>query len=491
MGKDVGKDKTINSEAATRLCNQIARDVNAHKEFLTIRYVLHRDGQRKEALKLALSDLAGHVPAHLLKAFRNSLSYDFDDNDPSAILGAFVQAKNIFFGISSRMQCLALCSINLDEAGTTADVGRIALHQAWHLLNFIDGDVVDETVTTFYPPHNILTHGDDRRALANLKADIFSVAALSFFKQGNLIRSLAHAQSLRALSPVGAEDAMNCLFPVAAEVVELAVGQALLKPMSQKRIIAETLRLTKCVVMTLGDNIDIWREFVASAQMMAWRGYSPSEILESAILSGSNTKTRLFGHILSDNTDIVVKKMPDERHIHSAFTPESYNAILHYNACLSVFAEALTACIENGNADAMRRLARLQNSRLVAGHVLGWCAQALWSAANAFDQEKDMRQKELSARDVFKREQSKMAWDGLNVIAAHVVSCKRKGLSLEKSIILDFCGDDASYTQVCGALRHIGDIESDFSQRKNQMSSANAARPIFQPAASYRKGAIK
>lgn len=151
--------------------------------------------------------------------------------------------------------------------------------------------------------------------------------------------------------------------------------------------------------------------------------------------------------------------------MHSAFTLESYNAILHYNACLSSFSEALMACIENGSSDAMRRLARLQNSQLIGGHVIGWCAQALWSAANAFDHEKDSRQRELSARDVFKREQSKTTWASLSAVAAYVVDQKRQGKIINKSTLLDFCGEETIYTHICSALRHIGDIDTDLSQR--------------------------
>lgn len=452
----MGKIQTIQIESAARLCHQIARDMQIHAAPLSIRYILYRGEHRKESLDLAIQDLAPLVPSHLFRTFKNSI----DDDEQSSILGTFVQSKNICLGVSSRVNYLAVCAINLDEATSLADIGRTALHFAWHLLDFMQRGDRDETSTSFYNAKSIYNHTPEKRALANMKADIFSVAALAFFKLGNVVRTLAKAQCDKILSPMSADISETFLFPIAAEVAEFAIGQVIAKPMSQKKIISESLAITKRVSKVLDENVGLWNEFLDSAQIMAWRGYSTSDIIESAILTSTNTKIRMIGHLVSDNVGIVIGKIPDDQNIHSSFAAESYNAILHYNSCARALADTLVTCIKNGNGDALRSLAKKQNSRLIDGQVMGWCAHALWSAANAFDHEKEVRQSEIVARDVFQREQSKTGWNDLNALGTWVITEKRQGHTPDKSAVVQFCGDNKSLAHISDALKHIGEFES-------------------------------
>lgn len=223
---------------------------------------------------------------------------------------------------------------------------------------------------------------------------------------------------------------------------------------------ARTLQNKKSLEAIIGvaigivSNIDTstlssWRSFCGHAQDMAWRGYSPREILTAAIRGSESPYLQAIGRKLSRYCRIDIEKGPIKDVDFNPFESEEENQMRHKRAMNGVFSNALNDSIEKRNVDIFYQEADAQNMRMLDGTFTGWCAKALQKTASLLDslflkEDVDAIEMKERARRNFRDETSRSSygWGSLKKISDKIIDEIKDGNAVTHSKAVQIANDN-------------------------------------------------
>ncbi len=454
---------TSQLETVTEACRQIARHVREHYRNLHIHYIVHRSGQRKEALAMAAQEIIVHPAAetalHMLQKVRRS--------EESAVIGTAIARKPLFLGLASQDSILSLCTINLEQFENLKDVRRYAWHLAWHAI---------DAVLYYHHPDNRAAQLSDvivrrRNALemagANLRADTFSAIVSALGGDSQASSALAKMRGLSALRTRSLHNPEFYPYILAKEATDFAIRDLLKRSPSRRRFIPLAMKNTANIgLMIDNDMLRQWLSFSEPAQDMAWRGFPPEDVLGAAVNTSENTSVRAMGYLLSEITGIQPRAAGQgDGSGYSPYADDKFNAELHEKAISSIFEDLIGQGIRQGSADPFIFAANQQNESLTEGQILGWCASALQAAGRAFARGLEYgHEAEDIARREFHGERTAVSWGSLRKLGRSIVNEYRHGHMVTLSRVEQLCADDKALSSIRKAVA--GTMRDPNYQRK-------------------------
>ena len=475
-------------DAVHQACRAIALQMRDYTRTLNLSFIVHREGEKLEALSMAGQQLLTHPAGE--SAMR--LMRDQGKGEHSSYIGLAVWKKNILLGLLRDRQMMALTTINIDNFQSLREIRSHAWHMAWHAIRHYQLKDDSEYENLF--DEGIVRPLYDETSLpaANLRADIFSAIMCNIDGDLDAVRRLAHDRCSDSLSCTHGHAPENYPFPLALEATQAAVTDMLQRPPSKKRQIHAALDMAEKIAREYGDEtLQQWIQFCLPAQEMAWRGDPQELILSAAVCTPQNTYIRTTGFLVSDILHIVPASVLALEDHHSPFAEDRYNQRVHQSMIERAFEKAASA----GNLDRSGRpfldAANEQNTRLSQGHIFGWCAVALQAAGRAFDSAMASGSKTpaLEARRQFELEQHRTTWDSLKELGESIIEQYRHGYAVTFSDILEFCDARPAFAGISSSIAFT--IKDPGYLKK--LNVANDHRPpemkqAFQPAAASPRG---
>lgn len=459
-------------ETVTKACKQVSRQVRETYNNLHIHYIVHHEGQRREAFALAAQEIIAHPAAenaiHLLQRVRRS--------EESAMLGTAIAHKSIFFGLASQTLSLSLCTINLEQFESAEDANRYAWHLAWHAIDTMlyqksHGDQSDSDKGPILRRRNAL-----EMAQANLRADVFSTIMATLNGDTDSIQKMAVNRGISALNTRSMHNPEFYPFVLSKEATEFAIKELLRKDLPARKFIETALKTADNINKTIDESgLQHWLAFSEPAQDMAWRGFSKEEILGAAINTSEDTHVRATGYLISEITGLHPKSMIFIQENYSSFANDAFNKKLHEKAVNTIFEDVIAQGLRDNSAAPFIRLANSQNESLTEGHVLGWCASALQAAGNAYQKALETgAEPEEKAREKFAGECRQTEWEDLRALGKKVVRHQRHGEIITMSMLDKICSEDKGL----GTVRRAIQTTMKDPSYKNQLAAAQELEAV-------------
>jgi len=486
-------------DTVVHACRLISRKVRDSYKNLDVHFIVHHEGQRTEALGVAAQELIHHPAAstamHILQRQRHS--------EDSVLLGTAVARQNMFFGLATRDQLLALCTMNLDQFDSLKEARRHAYHLVWHAIDALTFHSNPKNRTGAATEIIIRRRTALEMALANLQADTFSAAISALNGDGEAIKRMAYIRSASTLAARSLQNPELYPFAISAEATQFAFKNLKTRQLPKKKLIPSAHKLAEEIAKTFDESaVEHWLAFSEPAQEMAWRGYTGEEILSAAINTSPNTYVRATSYLVSETTGTVPSPIMDIRNSYSPFADKDFNEKLHERAARETFEDVIAQGLKQNSSIPFLKMASKQNEALTEGRASGWCAAALHAAAHAYEQavRSGVAPEDVVRRE-FESERKKVSWQNLDELSVKIVAEKRNGhmvtlrqlaelsaniegiKEVQKSIEMSL--KDPLYQQKLAAINEMTPDPRQAPARPDNPDLAPTTHKIQGPAASY------
>ncbi|HEY8189177.1 MAG TPA: hypothetical protein VIF12_00715, partial [Micavibrio sp.] len=373
---------SLQIDAVQQSCRMIARQMRDYTRTLDLSFIVHRSGQRLESLSLAGQELLGHPAGEA--AIR--LMRDQKKSENSAFLGLAVWHENLFLGLATRQNMMALTTLNIDEHESLREIRGQAWHMAWHAIHLYN-QRNDPARDNAFRNGVVLSNYDEETLLsANLRADAFSAIMCNMSGDKDSIRRLAHSRCMDSLARRAGYNPEEYPFPLAMEATQVAFSDIAGKLPSRNRQIHTALRLAENIALAYDEDVSKqWTDYCKPAQNMAWLGEEKEIILGAAVGISQDTYIRATGFLVCEITQISPSSILNLENRYTPFSEDRYNQRLHESMIDQAFEKAVNSGLQQHNAIPFLDAANEQNEKLADGHMFGWCAAALQAAGKAFD----------------------------------------------------------------------------------------------------------
>lgn len=228
-------------------------------------------------------------------------------------------------------------------------------------------------------------------------------------------------------------------FPIATDVTRYAAER--LTKFRQGSAVMDSFQTAQSIVQSFErENLETWFQFTKSAQIMAWSGYTPQQILGAAVHTSPNPFIKATGHLIAEITDIT--PLPEES-LPAGYNPyiaDEINQINHQRTIEETLDMVLIHAVESDSHLSMVRVANNQNEDLVRGRFSGWCAHALQAAAKAYIGASQRGVPgDVAAKVEFQTVQQKTQWNDLHRVSDFVIEQHKNGDGVTLSGVAQWC----------------------------------------------------
>lgn len=443
----------------------------------SLRFVLYRRGQRQDEYERILTRLAQH-PCE--KAAREILR-ETSSPDNSSFVGIATGVEKKLLGLQSKFHFLGFAAINLDlyskPEECISDLYHITAQalDTYHLLTKKNSPL-PKANAIFQPKRNYLA-----LARNNLKSDVFSALALYEKGQEKAVDNLALRRAKAALTAQSSHHPENYPFVISTDVMNYTVGNIL---NGKSDDFEHLLKLSDKIAVSFDKHhLKSWINFCSPAQTMAWNGFAPEEILGAALYTSSDPFIKATANLICEITQIKPFMAHTIANATNPYVDNETNSRNHAKLMEETFETAIINAIETDSHLPLIRTANSQNDDLLKGRVLGWCADALQSAARTFEQssKKGMAPGPAS-RIEFQRVTAKADWESLETLNVQMLGQRRSGRAVTFSEIINMCGNKLEFRSIMDSLR-MTMSDPEYSAQLSYVNDLPKPQPHLAPSA--------
>ncbi len=424
---------------------KIADEIAMFFPYVRVYIMTYEPGGKRDATAKALASLRSHPTfedAAALLRFRSS------NIEHSGLLGIAEGFEPSHMGLKKNHHRLAFIAINLGECRTQ--------DEAIFLLYKLTAQLIDQLSDKRKPQKKTDTQEEKKNfieiARKNLRADSFHVLSKSRTSDSAYLDGRTRVRAMNVLEQVTHIRPEEYPLPIAQDVIRYALNGRNIK---KDRMFGDDLLLAS----QIADSFDVqslrtWAHFVSPCQTLAWAGYTPSQILGSAIFLSPNPMIKATGHLLAEVTGIE----PCDAYLlpkgYNPFLEDEVNAIEHKRTVEEVFEIAIIHSLEAKSHLPLLHSAHNQNEGLLKGHISGWCAHALQSAARAFQGANELGVPPAqAARLEFQTVRRDDCWLQLTQIVNYIVDLGRGGTEARTlSGLAKWCNMSPEFKYIMNAI---------------------------------------
>jgi len=405
-------------------CANISANIHMLFPDLNLYFLISDKTKRQDEASSMLSKTSDHPASNnsfkLIKPWITS-------QDKSSFLGLSYGRESIVFSFQTRLKVLSFIAIDTSYFSDYSEGMKDIYFQMSFFLetysNLIKRPLLKEGIFFQQTPSEIAA------SRLNLKSDIFAVLQITKDGQYDSALRLARKYALLTLTAQSRFAPEQFPFPIAYDVVnytlEKQINSTYVKNNSSPIILQYQLaeKITSCFEQK---DIQSWSSFAYSSQIMAWSGFTPSQILGAAVHTSDSPFIKAIGHMVSEMTNIAPV---EESHLPFGYNPfiaKEINEIRHTRAVEDNFEMILIHASEADSHLPLLRVANNQNEALLKGKSLGWCAHALHAASKAFigAKERDIPAIQ-AARLEFQSVHLQSNWTVLRQVSHYVIEQQR------------------------------------------------------------------
>lgn len=455
-------------------CANISDNIRTLFPSLNLHFLIFSPDKKQDAVAQVLGKLNGHPAFN--EAYQVLKAWSSTPTNGTSFLGLSEGQESIVFSFKTRPKTLAFISVDISLYKE--------LYHAIQAIHFQMSLFIDTYAGHLKKPMtmngNLFLHRTTQIASCrlNLKSDIYSILQLLREGQYDAPILLAQQRSLETLTPQANFNPEEYAFPIALDVINYTVEKQISSsvttrspsPLLSQYQLAE--QITDCFD---NDNLQSWIQFSNACQIMAWSGFTPSQILGAAINTSTNPFIKAIGHMLAELTNLA---QTEESHLPAGYNPflaEEINKIRHERSCEETFEMIMFHVMEADSHLPLLRVANNQNEALLKGKISGWCANALHAAAKAYIGAKDRGIPPVqAARLEFQSAHLQSNWALLLNIGQHIIHMNRQDTPINLSDLL-------KWVQQYAESKHMSDSLNITISDPQYTGSFDAASQIQQP----------
>jgi hypothetical protein len=460
---------------------------------LDIFFVPHRLGGRNHALKqLYKAQSASPYIDHLKALLSQWINLKGNDHK-SEFLGLTEVGGGSFERLFKSKKHIAVVSLNLDNYISATDMELDLYSLSWNVCFILRGKKFKKSPTSPGKKIVILQPSGTGQLLFNLKSDIFASLAVSLAHRQNAVERLAKMRAHTMLKPQKRNLPEH--YPL---LVALDQTIQILKDLKTARVGSECFIEDAWKASETIDNIidpeklKLWYRFAQAAQDMAWRNFTPEQILSAAIDGNEDIEIRKLGIMISQLTGVKPSSYTQSRGLYNPYLNTEENEHLHMEMIQEIFDGVLTRAVFINSAIPFYEKAAEQNMSLTEGRFLGWCGQALQEAGTAFETALSNGEPPVHmARDTFEKHITKTQWATIQELGDKILQRRR----LKQEIVLldlwEIMRENQSFKNVRLSIDHSiagGYIEEPVSLQQARQGNGTIAfqgetefSPFFAP----------
>lgn len=416
---------TLEINKVEKFCNRLSGEIKDLFPNMTLYFLVCSPENKSDLVASILTKLSGHIALNeafpILKAYVNG-------EVRSEFLGLAEGQETVAFSFQTKPITLGFIALDVTlyddyTKATQAIYFLMSLFldtYSTHLKNPLtgNGSIFVQKLSPTLTCKQIL------------KADIYSI--LQLLRDGHYDSPyiLAKKRCIDALTPQSKINPEEYAFPIALDVIAYTIEKQIYSSVTAKgtsALITEyqlAEQISSCYEI---ENFQSWIQFCSNSQMMAWSGFSPSDILGAAVHTSTNPFIKAIGHMLAEITNL---SPTEESHLPTGYNPflaEEINQIRHERAAEELFEMILIHVMEAESHLPLLRVANNQNEALIKGKILGWCASALHAAAKAYIGAKERGIPPIqAARLEFQSAYLQSNWNILKNLKSHIIDIYRQ-----------------------------------------------------------------
>ena len=433
------------------VCDNLQRDIGVVYPGLSLYFIIHRQGRMRESIALAEHEIISHPAGNAARAIIRKHS----KNERSSFLGIAIASESRMMGFKTEDHLLALFTINQDEFDCDESACAQIYHLAWHAIDLYEIRQEPTYYKKFKTGPMVPKRSPINLSKANLQADCFAAALAALKGDSSMLKFIDKKRGFDALKPIADFKAEDYPTIISMQACAYAIEELLSQPIGRTDQIKESRLLSLNVGQAFEQSaIQQWWNFAQPAQDMAWRGFRPEEILGAAMNTSDDPYVRSLSYLVQEVTELEASNAAALQNRYNAFVTPEVNMRLHHEMVDTVFEEALTQGMKESSGDALIIAANKQNQGLTEGSIIGWCANALQDAANAFDKAlKAGKQPEQLARMQFEGGREKSTWEDLKKLGNRIVEKRRQGMAVTLGTIAEICHDHPAFAPVLNSIK--------------------------------------
>jgi hypothetical protein len=466
------------------ICNLATKQVQDLYPDVDLMFIPHESGQFHQVVATSEHEISQHPAAEIAQAILEKNN----NRDMSSFLGMAVHRQVKWMGLASQESILALFNVNTDSFETPKEARRTIYNLVWHSIDLLEIRRMPEYAQKFRTGPMVPKRSPMNFARLNLQADAFSAVMCALLGEDDAIDVLARMRAMDAIVPVHQRRAEDYPFVIAVEATKYAYES--MQELKPQRI--KFMPYARQIAIEIGRTFDDssirnWWGFSEPAQDMAWRNFSPENILGCATSTSEDPFVRATGHLVSDITEIIPMPGIKLGGAYNAFLNSQQNSMLHREVAEKTFADAIAKGMKEESGRPLVIAANEQNEHLAEGNIIGWCANALQAAARAFDSAMTSGISPLqAARMEFEGTKDSPSWDTLKKIGEDIVDQKRTGFAVTMGSIAEICNQQPAFAPMLNSIRftmqdpaYIQKLEqaNDLGMRTPGPSAAPAVAP--------------
>lgn len=427
---------SIETTTIDHICSVIRREVQSEFKDLTLIFITYETGKILQGLGAKRHEIYKHTSGDAMFNHLHDLCKNGYEEDGLAALHQSLK-KSLKPPFRQR-QILGIYFVNIKKFKDPEHVRSWAYHQVWHALDLLQNfrannekafDNADGIIT---PKDNAALH-----ATTNMLGDAFCAILENFKGDAGHISRLSRRRCKEAMNQIPGHSAELYPFPIAEEATQIVYEDLRDETMQESRPMTLAADMAREVAYTFDDAaINQWRNFANRAQEMAWMGFNKNKILSTAIYTSEDPYVRSMAYLVSETLNLDPTPIGDLQ-THNPFAEQEANERAHIKRAQDSFDLALE---QDSPETVLKERALLHNQKLLDGHILGWCANAMLDALMPY---KDLHEtgtdiKSL-ARERFKRALPKTEWRSLLNLNRVILRLKRNQKEITPDLIIKIC----------------------------------------------------
>lgn len=437
-------------------CNVVRRQVEEEFRNLSIQFIVHKAGEREKTVVAKKNHILSRPAGR--KVYDRLIMTKNIHGESTEFTGLIVNHYK-FFGLLNKKHHTAVFFINSDEFLIDQNAKHQLYHLVWHSVACYKESMQDTESDNKKKGSYIIKAVEDKfqKSMHNLMADVFGAVMMEAQGHSGFIKDLNIKRATDALTPTKHYESDSYPFPVACEACQFVYDDLKDTIDPKTKIINQVMDLASEVSSTYGDSsIEEWRSFSVPAQEMAWMGYTPEEILGTAIYTSEDTHVRAIAYMIAETID-VEPETNIKNIFYNPFIEDAVNERNHTRDAEEHFQAVLADLEENGNVDVFKKEAKKQTMRLLMGVPTGWAAPALIKASQHYDNNPENDFSKI--RQAYYECWQSLSWEFMKKLSDIIIDIKKSGQEATEEALIEKLDKKDAFKMVVDTLKIVKDVE--------------------------------
>ena len=433
------------------ICQRMTRDIENLYPGLSLFFIIHGTGKLKESLALGEHEIITHPAGNAARAIirRNS------KGENSSFLGMAIARDSKMLGFKKVDHLMAIFNINQDEFNSEQEAMATIYHLTWHAIDLYEIRQRPQYKHKFKSGPMIPKRSALNLSKANLQADMFAGILAHLRGNNDVLSLISLKRGNDSLIPTTGHRAEDYPSIIALDACKFALDELKQDPPSEEDQVTSARKISIEIGHAFDEhNIREWWNYAIPAQDMAWRGYQKEQILGAALNTSEDPFVRSIGYLVKEVTNIEDVPASALENTYNCFIDPEKHVNLHREMVDSIFQEVIAQGVEESSSRPILDAANIQNEKLTEGRILGWCANALQDAAQAFERALlNGASPAQAAKMQFEGNRREPSWEELKKLGNKVIDQRRQGIAVTMGHIAEICHDNPAFTPVLDSLK--------------------------------------